>query len=212
MSTSRKSGEYLLSTAAYYESAFSQHGATPLGVDWSSAQGQAARFEALDGLWDPRRGGILCDFGCGYGAYATHLLTSDFRGGYVGVDLSMSMISYARANLVLPPGWQFTVGSAPVACDYVVASGTFNVITEGGRNSWRDYVWSMIHMMFCAARSSFAFNLLLEPTVPYADREDLFWARPDEVVNHLKDLNCDVQVIQGYGLHEATYIARKTPA
>ncbi len=206
MATSRS---LLESTARYYNSTFQQHGPTARGVDWPSGEGQGARFRALDRLWWNSQDLSMCDFGCGYGAYASHLRTVGYRGPYVGIDLSEQMISHAQQQLADMPGLSFQVGDAPVCADFVVASGVFNVVACGPRETWADHVWRMVGQMCSQAVAGVAFNMLLETSVPYRDRADLFWAKPEAVCDRLGDLGLKPQVVTGYGLHEATYIARR---
>jgi hypothetical protein len=51
----------------YYTSKVEEHGATPRGADWKSADSQQLRFEQLLKVChrDPC---TLIDYGCGYGA------------------------------------------------------------------------------------------------------------------------------------------------
>jgi len=194
-------------TLDYYDRAFSEFGPTARGVDWSEEDGQEARFLALDGIFESMDAGSVCDFGCGYGAYASHLLARRFGGVYVGVDLSERMIQHAREVQYDPARFTFAVGQAPEPADYVVASGIFNVMTAGTRAAWAEHAWDLIGQMIEAASVGIAFNMLLEPTAPYRDRPELFWQRPPDVEASLRSLGCDVQVVGGYGLHEVTYLA-----
>lgn len=199
---------FLSTTESYYNRAFDAHGATALGVDWSTEDGQQKRFRALDSLWVNQPQLALCDFGCGYGAYADHVRRVGFGGTYKGVDLSKSMIEHARSTYGDLESTFFEIGSSPLSSDFVVGSGIFNVVTSGSRGAWAEHVWEMLAQMCEAADVGVGFNMLLETTVPYRDREDLFWARPSEVCERLESLGHQPRVITGYGLHEATYLTR----
>jgi hypothetical protein len=198
----------LQSTETYYSAAFERHGATALGVDWPTENSQLQRFEALDGLWTDHSDSSLCDLGCGYGAYSDHLRGAGFQGEYLGIDLSDAMIRYAQSEYQSLAGVEFRVGDKPESADLLVGSGIFNVVTSGDRASWAEHVWEMLAQMCEAAEVGVGFNMLLETTVPYRDRDDLFWARPREVCERLESFGHQPRVVTGYGLHEATYLTR----
>ena len=199
---------HLSTTEIYYSQAFDAHGATALGVDWPTEDGQVQRFRALDSLWVSQPQSSLCDFGCGYGAYADHVRQVGYAGPYKGVDLSRNMIEHARSVYGDLERTTFEVGDSPSQSDFVVGSGIFNVVTSGSRKAWADHVWEMLAQMCEAAEVGIGFNMLLETTVPYRDRDDLFWARPKEVCRRLESFGHQPRVLTGYGLHEATYLTR----
>jgi len=61
------------SAAEYYTGKLLQHGPTPAGVDWNSAESQDLRFEQLMKISSGANDFSLLDFGCGYGALLTFL-------------------------------------------------------------------------------------------------------------------------------------------
>ena len=194
--------------AKYYDRVIHDFGPTAQGVNWKDSRGQIERLGALDLLRDESVRSI-CDFGCGYGAYAELLKSSSFSGDYVGVDVSRAMIEIARSMHEANPEYRFSVASTPEPADVVIASGTFNVIPGGVEASWSTWVVRGICAMWDAARRGIAFNLLLPPSAPYALRADLFWASPDDVVGLLRLLGAEVHWHQTPTLHEATYFARR---
>lgn len=205
----RAQNPHLASTEEYYTAAFAAFGPTPRGVDWSTEEGQAARFRQLDRIWVDAPRGSICDFGCGYGAYAEHVILAGHEGQYLGIDVSKAMVRHAQNRFRGQLRMSFLLGNEPVQADFVVASGTFNVMTGGTRRDWSAHVWRMIESMRDRACVGFAFNLILEPTSPELAREDLFWANPAEVVQRLAEMGLIARVVSDYGLHEATYLTFK---
>jgi hypothetical protein len=199
----------LVSTRAYYEAAFLQFGASSKGVDWPTEHGQVARFQELDKLWQSSPDASLCDFGCGYGAYLPHLRLAGFRGSYIGVDLSPQMIQFAKEQSSTDLLARFLVDDEPQEADFVVASGIFNVVTSGTKAEWEAHTERMLDGMCSRATIGIAFNALLEPTPPFRVRADLFWIDPQKMLTGLADRGFTSTLICGYGLHEATYIARR---
>lgn len=199
----------VIGSSAYYTATFQKFGPSARGVDWSTEEGQELRFRQLDAVWVNAPDSSICDFGCGYGAYAQHLARAGHQGEYLGVDVSEDMVRYAQQTWGNRPQVAFVVGHCPVVADIVIASGTFNVIAAGQRRDWERYVWRMIHDICGKSRVGFAFNLIREPTSQRFFRESLFWASPTEVLQRLTAMNLDVTVLQDYGLHEATYLAVK---
>src|SRR5690242_15712792 len=84
--------------AHYYAEKLRQHGATPRGVDWNSAESQHLRFAALLRIVDSDGEFSINDYGCGYGALADYLVTLDQSFAYRGFDISAAMIDTARAR------------------------------------------------------------------------------------------------------------------
>ena len=192
----------------YYSACFQNAGASAAGVDWSSERSQRDRFAAIDQARSDRVV-TICDFGCGYGAYAAWLNEAGFTGSYTGVDLSSSMITFAQGCGLDHGRYHFRVGNAPIPADLICASGTFNVDPMGDIHSWQAWVVTAIQQMWELVGQSLAFNLLLPPSPPYATREDLYTSPPEEVIALLHTLSPHVKAFKTPGLHEMTYIVRR---
>ena len=202
--------EALVSTREYYEAAVTKFGASSRGVDWPTQHGQVMRFQALDKVWDGLSNATLCDFGCGYGAYLAHLRAAGFVGSYIGIDLSPQMIRFAAEKSSRDKSAIFLVSDEPHDADFVVASGIFNVVTSGSRSDWEIHTQNMLDGMCAAASVGLAFNALLEPTPPFKVRDELYWIDPNAMLDELTRRGFSPALVTGYGLHEATYIARRT--
>ena len=201
----------LTAVGRYYETTFSEHGASPRGVDWNSAESQAVRFEQLALVF---RGAAdrftVNDLGCGYGAFATFL---DERGyeaaSYTGYELSPAMLKHARAHFHDRPAVRFVEGNELVAADYSIASGIFNVKLEFPEAEWIAYVDATIAELATASRRGFAFNMLTSYSDADRRRGDLFYADPREMFDVCKTrYSRDVALLHDYGLWEFTIVVR----
>ncbi len=77
----------------YYSDKVEEHGPSPSGVDWNSAESQEVRFEQLLKLHPCDGPFSLNDYGCGYGALAGWLAERYDEFTYRGFDVSESMLA-----------------------------------------------------------------------------------------------------------------------
>jgi SAM-dependent methyltransferase len=148
-----------------YRSSLERYGATALGMRWSSAASQRERFRLIHaiGAWERRS---VADVGSGCGDFLGFLRAAGWRGRrYRGFDIVPEMVEAARRK---HPGGRFEVRDAigeglDGAYDYVVASGTFNLLVAGHAAFFRRAVGAL----YDACRVGVAFNVL-EP-VPGVD-------------------------------------------
>src|SRR5262245_35351649 len=83
---------------AYYTRRLAEHGLTPRGVDWNSAESQALRFEQLLAVCRGDRAASLGDYGCGYGAMLEHVRAAGYTGAFRGYDIAPAMVEAARSR------------------------------------------------------------------------------------------------------------------
>jgi SAM-dependent methyltransferase len=144
--------------AAHYTTLARRHGDSPKAAQWRGAPSQERRWDILFEIGDVADAKIL-DFGCGTGAmFASLRRRYDFRGDYVGCDISEGMLKLARAKF---PGARFTtldIFADPPAetFDYVFASGTFN----NDHVDAYEFLLAAVPRLFALARKGLAFNLL----------------------------------------------------
>lgn len=198
--------------ASYYTEKLSQHGETPRGVDWNSADGQRLRFAQLLKLVDGVEQFSLLDLGCGYGALIDELSTRQARFEYLGLDVSEEMVEAARRRYGAHPHVRFEVGARVAEpLDYAVASGIFNVRMHRTAAEWADYVVETLDVLHAASRRGFAFNCLTSYSDPERQRPDLHYADPCELFHRCKQhYGRNVALLHDYGLYEFTIIVRKT--
>jgi SAM-dependent methyltransferase len=196
----------------YYSSRVREHGPTPQGADWSSAESQCLRFDQLLRLC-PRDGArfSLLDMGCGYGALLAHLTERGIVCDYTGGDLSEEMIRAARAVFGEGPNHRFlSAGATPPQADYVVASGIFNVKLDIPAEDWRRYLIETLERMASLAHRGFGFNALSTYSDPERRRADLYYADPLELFHHCKTrFSPKVALLHDYPLWEFTILVRR---
>jgi SAM-dependent methyltransferase len=200
---------------SYYSARVAKHGATPRGVDWSCQATQDLRFVQLLKLCDFSAPFSLNDVGCGYGALCAYLATrhADTAIDYLGIDLSLAMISRARRRFSAP-GRRFKVGKAsPRRATYSVASGIMNVNVGGSRLDWEGFVAQMLADLRRASLRGFAVNFVTDGAEDTAAADaaptQLYCTSPEPWVRYCeRELGCTVETIDGYGMKEVTLLAR----
>jgi SAM-dependent methyltransferase len=194
----------------YYTRRLAEHGPTPRGVDWNSAESQATRFRQLLRLCDSPTVGSLGDYGCGYGALLEHARAAGFAGSYRGYDIAPAMVEAARARFAADPAARFDTAEAVLdGCDVVVASGVFNVKLAAPLADWEEYVFRTIGRLAALARRGFAFNALTSYSDPDRVRPDLYYPDPCRLFDHCKRrYSRHVALLHDYGLYEFTILVR----
>lgn len=198
-------------TIAHYRDQFTEHGATPRGVDWNGAESQEAHFAELLKLFpsDGEAGLDVNDLGCGYGAFAGYLAARRKILAYRGYDLNGDMIVSAR-GLHPDPAFSFEVADAPLQeADYGVASGVFTLRLErSDEECWRALLdgATALHR---TSRRGFAFNCLTSYSDRDKMRDHLFYPDPCRVFHHCKtNFSRQVALLHDYGLFAFTVIVR----
>ena len=195
----------------YFERSLDEHGPSPLGVDWNSAESQERRFEELLRVCEREPGLSLIDYGCGYGALLPYMRARGYEVDYTGFDVSERMIAHAKAACEGARRCRFTTTEAELEpTDYVVASGLFNLRLDVGDEPWRDYVVETIGSFDRLSRSGFAFNMLTSYSDPERRRPDLYYADPSFFFDLCKRrFSRNVALLHDYDLYEFTVIVRK---
>ena len=200
--------DVLDSVARYYSDRLEAHGATPLGVDWSSEDSQQLRFTQLLRVIEGETPTII-DYGCGYGALAQRLIAEgrDFR--YVGFDVSASMVGAAQ-SLIEDPRCRFTTDEDDLGrADFTLASGIFNVRLQTGESDWHDYVTATCDRIAGCSTRGFALNMLTRYADPPLMRDDLYYADPSRYFALCKErYSRNVALLHDYDLYEFTLLVR----
>lgn len=200
---------------SYYSARVAKHGATPRGVDWSCQATQDLRFVQLLKLCDFSAPFSLNDIGCGYGALCAYLAWRHPHAAidYLGVDLSLAMVSRARRRFSAP-GRRFKVGKgSPRRATYSVASGIMNVNVGGSRPAWEAFVAEMLADLRRASLRGFSVNFITGAAEGAADADaaqtQLYCTSPEPWIRYCeRELGCTVATIDGYGMNEVTLLAR----
>jgi hypothetical protein len=195
----------------YYTAKVTEHGATPRGVDWNSADGQHRRFERLLQVLDPSPvSPSINDYGCGYGGLIDALSSrlSDFS--YSGYDVSESMLTAARGLHPEGNDRRFVSDRSELTpADYTIASGILNVRLETAVDVWEDYVLRTIDDLIAVSRIGVAFNALTSHSDLSHMRSDLYYADPAQLLDYcLRNFSRNVILDHDYELYEFTVIVR----
>ena len=202
---------------SFYEGALAHYGADdPRSLHWISAHTQRARFQALYEV-GPWEGASVADIGCGLGDLYGYLreqghgLLPDAPAApvqYVGYDLSPKLVTAARLKY---PEARFQVRDIleegfEGPCDYVVASGTFNVRITDHEGFFR----RLLAAMYSACRRAVAFNFLGSPRDGVGGEAFYYEADPDAVMDYCRSL-CDRVVLkEGYLTNDFTVFMHRT--
>lgn len=202
----------LADVAAYYSAKLATHGATPRGVDWNSAESQHMRFTQLLRIVDlPSDANFsILDWGCGFGALREVVRDRWPNARYVGFDIAPDMVAAARARHRDDPRATFTTDVASLAaCDYVVASGIFNVRLGHAAAAWQGYILDTLAQHRALCTRGFAFNVLTSWSDAEFMRPDLHYADPTALFDHCKrTFSRHVALLHDYPLYEFTLLVR----
>ncbi len=198
---------------SYFAGKLELHGATPRGVDWNSNGAQDVRFLQLAKIIDrPDRPFSILDYGSGFGSFYDYLLTQGIKPQqYVGFDIVDGMVTKGRELHPQESGVQFFShdDGLPV-CDYVVASGIFNIKLDASYDTWTEYVIKTITRMNELTDRGFSFNLLTKYSDADHMRPDLYYADPGFIFDVCKrTFSRNVAILHDYDLYDFTVIVRK---
>ena len=200
--------------ATYYSEKLQRFGPTANGVDWKDESSQMLRFEQLSKLFENDSDFSLCDWGCGYGALLDYLCEKKDSFKYIGFDWSETMIAEAKRSHAAgfdsyQPQW-FSGERFEQTCDYIIASGIFNVRLGQDLESWQDYVFETLSGMNKHASKGFAFNMLTSFSDADRMRGDLYYPSPSYIFEMCKTrFSKYVALLHDYPLYEFTVLVRK---
>jgi len=195
---------------SYFGKRIEQHGASPRGADWNGTESQNTRFDQLLKIVETASFSIL-DYGCGYGALADYVDQKGFHADYYGFDILESAIAIARQSQKDKPDRTFFTEEAKLpVCDYVVASGVFNVRGEQSFETWTEYVINSFHRFNDLGRKGFASNFLTKYSDADRMRVDLYYADPLYLFDYCKrHFSKNVALLHDYRIYDFTILVRK---
>jgi SAM-dependent methyltransferase len=195
---------------SYFGQRIEQHGASPRGVDWNSDESQNTRFDQLLKIVEMESFSIL-DYGCGYGALANYIEQKSFHADYYGFDIVESAIEIARKTQNNKPHRTFFTDQDQLPiCDYVVASGVFNVRGEQSFETWTKYVIDYLHRFNDLSLKGFASNFLTKYSDADKMRADLYYADPLYLFDYCKrNFSKNVALLHDYRIYDFTILVRK---
>jgi ubiquinone/menaquinone biosynthesis C-methylase UbiE len=170
----------------HYEKVLSQHGPTPLGVDWSeNTEEYADRIQRLFDAANVREGDSVLDAGCGYGGMLEWCRHTGKNVDYFGIDISSSMILAAKKKF---PGdsARFAVSDlleykpGPASVDWVLINGVFSQLLGGTRRDRDTFLSESLSSLIRIARKGVAFNVM--STFVNWQADNLYYRNPAELL------------------------------
>jgi SAM-dependent methyltransferase len=193
----------------YYTDKVIQHGTTPQGVDWNGTESQNLRFQVLSNVIEESSFSVL-DYGCGFGSLQQYLKEQHKNSFYYfGFDISAEMIEKAK-SLNLPNSFFSTDIADFSPCDYVIASGIFNVRLQNDAEDWKSYILEVLNTMNGLATKGFSFNMLTTYSDAPFMKDYLYYAEPEFFFKYCKQhFSKQVALLHDYPLYEFSIIVKK---
>lgn len=195
---------------AYFDKRIQEHGASARGADWNGETSQNARFDQILKVVEVPTFSLL-DFGCGYGGLADYLAEKGLDCDYYGFDILESAVETARQYHAGKARRSFFSDKTQLpACDYTVASGTFNFRGDQSFEAWTELVVGELTFFNQISRKGFSSNFLTKYSDADRMRPDLYYADPLFLFDYCKrNFSKNVALLHDYQLYDFTLIVRK---
>lgn len=185
---------------------FKKYGATPKGIGWNNIETQYLRFERLLTYISPFiNGHSIHDVGAGLCDLHKYMLLKNFKHVYSGTEIVQEMIDYSLsqyANIKLFNRDLLAV-SYEEKYDFLVLSGTMNLLNNRDPAEWRDYCFRLIRKIYNMSVKAISFNCLTSFNT-FSD-PSLYYFNPTEVFEFcMNNLSRFVIIDHGYPLFEFT--------
>ncbi len=198
----------------FFQKQLDAHGEDAVGVGWNSAYAQEVRFEQLAKVIVPEKPYTVMDYGCGYGAMASWFRKAGYEyTHYYGYDIVEDSLKAARTAFSDDPSVSFHSDYTAVPmCDYLVASGVFNIKMNADRDAWSEYILHSLESFNKKTARGFAVNFLTSYSDPdrMAERPDLYYADPCLIFDYCRrHFSRNVALLHDYKIWDFTVIVRK---
>ena len=168
----------------------------------SNEETREKRLTQLIKYIETKKNYSILDFGCGTGYLFEFLQKKNFKGKYLGIDISNEAINVANKNFLKKKNATFKtqdIFTHPLKkkYDYVIINGTFNNYTK---NNW-EWMTKSLKLLFYITKKKIVFNNL-STYVDYFDK-NLFYLDPLKLFNYIK------KNISNYCLIDHSYLLKK---
>jgi SAM-dependent methyltransferase len=203
--------DILTNVNRYYTDKILQHGPTPAGVDWKSAESQDLRFAQLAKIIEPDNDTFsVLDYGCGFGSLYGFLQKYFQNFSFTGFDISGEMLKEAEKLYPSGPSIQWTNQTGSEKYDYLISSGIFNVKNAYSDADWLAYILDVLHQMDKLTTKGFSFNVLTSYSDEDKKRPDLYYADPLYIFDYCKrHFSKRVALLHDYPIYEFSILVRK---
>ncbi len=203
--------------AKHYSQKFSEHGATPKGVDWSRAEDVMLRYNKMLAVieslsLDKSEPVSLLDVGCGYGGLYLYATSKGMKLNYTGIDVAENMIEHASIEI---PEAKFQHKdlfdlSSESRHDYVVCNGILTQKLETPSLQMDQFAAHLIRQMFSLCNIGIAFNIMTTKVNYYSN--NLYYRNPAELLSWcLSEISPHIKLDHAYPLYEYTIYVYRNP-
>lgn len=198
--------EILKNQREIYRNSFNKYGATPKGTYQNNTETQYLRFERLLLHIGPfLTVQSVHDVGSGLCDLHKYLLMKELQHEYSGTEIVQEMIDHALSQYT---DIKLFNRDLLAACpeekyDYLVLSGTLNLLNDQDPAEWEDYCLRLIKKMYVMSNKAISFNCLTSFNT-FSD-PSLYYFNPTKVFEFcVNNLSRFVIVDHGYPLFEFT--------
>lgn len=191
-----------------YTDRFLKNGYSPESLGWGKQNKESIRFQILREIGIGPQDSVL-DVGCGFGDFRKYLLSKNWNGKYVGVDIVEALLTEARQQQPDIEVYNLDIQEKNTELDkfdFVVSSGVFNFKLEGEDNY--EFIESLIKSMFEIAEKGVAVDFLSS----YVDFQgaSTFHSDPGKIIQICKSISKRIKVRLDYMPYEfAVYIYKE---
>lgn len=191
-----------------YSESYKEHGDSPYAVQWPKGR-QTERFDALCMNIKTSKHFSILDFGCGLAHLNDYLGTKFNSYDYAGVDLVDEFVQAGKKKYPNATFWSTDEFMTKTdRYDYVVASGTFNIMYEKNPVNNKKFIFDSLKNLFDRANVSFAFNFMTDQ-VDFM-QEGAFHINPIELYEYCRlNLSKRIMLNQSYMPYEFNLIVWK---
>jgi len=185
---------------------FKRYGANAKGTFWNDTETQYLRFERLLMHIEPfLTGQSVHDVGSGLCDLHKYMILKKIKHEYSGTEIVQEMIDYATCQFkgIQLFNRDLLTAGLEEKFDYLVLSGTLNLLNNQDPIVWKNYCFRLIKKMYDMSLKAISFNCLTSFNT-FTD-PSLCYFNPTEVFNFcVKNLSRFVVIDQGYPLFEFT--------
>jgi hypothetical protein len=146
-----------------YSQSFNKYGSTPDGIYWNNTETQYLRFERiLNNIMPFLNCNSIHDVGSGICDLHKYLLLQNIQHEYSGTEIVQEMIDYSLSQFpeIKLYNRDLLTVSSDESYDFLVLSGTMNLLNNQDPNEWKEYCFNLIRKMYDMTRKAISFNCL----------------------------------------------------
>lgn len=194
---------------SFFSRKFSEHGSSPMGLDFNSVESQQIRFIQIYELLIKDNRFSLNDFGCGLADFYKFLKKRKKNFIYYGYDINKDYIKYAKSKY--PKLKIFNSMTIKYRSDYSIASGVMNLKLSASLVDWEKYIIDTLNLLNKKSIKGFAFNMLTKYSDKEKMRKDLYYGDPLFYFDYCKKyFSKNVRLAHDYDLYDFTILVRKS--